>query len=80
MNEEILKNIILENLDTSKKVDKDTDLITIGLDSLIFAKLVAALEDQFNIEIPVSVMVPEKMNTIYKIQQVISKLYEAKSV
>lgn len=80
MNKEILKNIILENLDTSKKVDKDTDLITIGLDSLNFAKLVAALEDQFNIEIPVSVMVPEKMNTIYKIQQVISKLYEAKSV
>ena len=49
------------------ETDIDVDLTTIGLDSIAFIKLIVALEENFNCEIPDSMLLVTKLNTLRKI-------------
>lgn len=50
----------------------EVDLSTIGMDSFAFIRIVVALEEAFNIDIPNEFLLITEMNTISKITNVIS--------
>jgi len=50
----------------------EIDLSTIGMDSIAFIRIVVALEETFNIEIPDEFLLITEMNTISKMINVIS--------
>lgn len=50
----------------------EQDLTSFGLDSIIFINIIVALEEAFNIEIPDEKLLITEMNTISKMEDVIS--------
>ena len=59
-----MENAILEN-------QIDDDLSQLGMDSINFIRIVVALEEVFDIEIPDEYLLITEMNTITKMVQVI---------
>jgi len=70
--EKILE-IINDNIENSEIdiTQIDEDLITLGMDSIVFIKIVVALEETFQCEIPDSKLLISKMNTVNKIFMVL---------
>lgn len=52
----------------------DSNLMDLGLDSIKFIRLVIALEDEFCIEIPDSILLLQEMDTPLKIIAIINRL------
>ena len=50
----------------------DKDLSVIGMDSLVFMRVIVALEEEFDIEIPDEKLLMPEMNTVSKILDVVS--------
>ncbi len=71
MNKEIREIVInlleLENI----VIDDEQNLVDIGMDSLIFVKMIVELEIKYDIEVDVEDLVIEKFNTITKISEYI---------
>ena len=67
--------IVSENIELSTD-QFDVDLSELGMDSLIFIRIVVALEEVFDIEIPDEKLLMNEMNTFNKIISVVSILLE----
>ena len=66
-------NANIENAEISE--DKlDEDLSELGMDSLTFIKIIVALEEEFECEIPDSKLLIIEMNTANKIVQVLKSI------
>ena len=50
-----------------------------GLDSIAFIRMVVALEETFNVEIPDEKLLITEMNTISKIEKIISFMTERRN-
>ena len=63
-----------ENIENSELTadQKDEDLVDLGMDSITFIRVVVALEEAFDIEIPDEKLLLTEMNTISKMTDVIS--------
>lgn len=53
----------------------DNDLSAIGVDSLVFIKIIVALEEEFECEIPDEKLLIFEMNTVNKIIGILQDLY-----
>lgn len=77
MREDILDNVLkvlnanLENTEITLEQTED-DLSALGMDSITFIRVVVALEEAFDIEIPDEYLLIIEMNTLSKITDVIS--------
>ena len=66
-------NANIENAEV--KEDKlDEDLSALGMDSITFIKIIVALEEEFECEIPDSKLLIGEMNTANKILQVLQNI------
>lgn len=61
------------------KEQKEKDLMEMGVDSIAFIKLVVALEEEFDCEIPDAKLVLSEMNTLQKIYEMMQELQVAES-
>ncbi len=52
----------------------DEDLSTLGMDSITFIKIIVAVEEEFECEIPDSQLLLGNMNTANKIRQVLKDI------
>ena len=66
--------ILNKNMDNIKidvaQIDKD--LSVIGMDSLVFIRVIVALEEEFDIEFPDDKLLMSEMNTVSKILDVVA--------
>ena len=75
--EEVLAIINLELQEYEVKQEHITEnLFNLGMDSLTFIKMVVALEETFDCEIPDSKLLPTEMNTVEKIMNVLQELWD----
>ena len=81
MREDILDKVLkvlntnIENIEiTSEQIDED--LSALGMDSITFIRVVVALEEAFDIEIPDEKLLLTEMNTISKMTEVISAVLD----
>ena len=71
------KTIILNIINKYIKVKDNQyniDLVKLGMDSILFVTIIIEIEEKYNIEIPPSILLLSKMNTINKINKVIENL------
>lgn len=70
--------ILSENIENCEIApgQKDEDLVALGMDSIIFIRVVVALEEAFDIEIPDEKLLLTEMNTISKMTEVISAVLD----
>lgn len=75
MKEEILK--ILKEFRPDIQADNREDLIDAGiLDSLDIVNIVAEMESEFDVSIPVEEVVPENFNSVAAMESMINRLKE----
>lgn len=65
----------VENTELDAK-QREEDLSTLGMDSITFIRVVVALEEKFDIEIPDEYLLLTEMNTISKMTDVISAVLD----
>ena len=81
MREDILDKVLkvlnanLENTEITFGQTED-DLIALGMDSIVFIRVVVALEEAFDIEIPDEYLLITEMNTLSKMTDVISTVLD----
>ena len=81
MREDILDKVLkvlnanLENTEITFEQTED-DLSALGMDSIVFIRLVVALEEAFDIEIPDEYLLITEMNTLSKMTDVISTVLD----
>ena len=81
MREDILDKVLkvlntnLENTEITFEQTED-DLSALGMDSIAFIRVVVALEEAFDIEIPDEKLLLTEMNTISKMTEVISAVFD----
>ncbi len=75
--EEKLKEIVAAVLelpeDEAEKLDPDTDLLSLGLDSMTCVEVVVNLEEEFDITIDEEDLLVENMSTIALLQKLVEK-------
>ncbi|MEA2109898.1 MAG: phosphopantetheine-binding protein [Pseudomonadota bacterium] len=72
-----LYGILSEMLEEVPKLDENTDLLTdLGLDSLAVMRLVEAVEDEFDLAIPLNVLAD--VRTIKEFSEQLQKMLEEK--
>ena len=74
--EEILRvvNTVLEK--PLSQDQAEAELPTLGIDSIAFIRTIVALEEEFDIEIPDEYLLLTEMNTISKMTDVISTVFD----
>ena len=81
MREDILDKVLkvlnanLENTEITFEQTED-DLSALGMDSIVFIRVVVALEEAFDIEIPDEKLLLTEMNTLSKMTDVISTVLD----
>ena len=81
MREDILDKVLkvlnanLENTEITFEQTED-DLSALGMDSIVFIRVVFALEEAFDIEIPDEYLLITEMNTLSKMTDVISTVLD----
>ena len=81
MREDILDKVLkvlnanLENTEITFEQTED-DLSALGMDSIAFIRVVVALEEAFDIEIPDEYLLITEMNTLSKMTDVISTVLD----
>lgn len=70
---ETVCNIITTNIEdiTLTSADSKVDLSDLGMDSIRFVRMIVALEESFNVEIPAEYLIVSEMNTIEKIVNIL---------
>lgn len=78
MKEKLRKFIVKDLLmvEPSESVQEDDDLLLLGLNSLKIMRLVNFIEDDFNVTIPPQDVIPGKLKTLTKIEQLLMKLID----
>lgn len=75
--EEKLKEIVAAVLelseDEAEKLEPDTDLLSLGLDSMTCVEVVVNLEEEFDITINEEDLLVENMSTIALLQKLVEK-------
>ena len=71
---EILNTNIENNVITPEQTEED--LSSLGLDSIAFIRVIVALEEAFDIEIPDEYLLITEMNTLSKMTDVISTVLD----
>lgn len=73
--ENIIKiiNLYVENIVITEKM-VDDDLTLLGMDSIAFIRIIVALEEYFNCEIPDDKLLTTEMNTVCKIFNTLKNL------
>ena len=65
-----LREIVLQYIDTKDGIiAEEEDLTMMGLDSLVFVKLIVSLEEEYSVQIDYEDLIIENFNTIGKIKQ-----------
>ena len=68
-----IKRIVEDNLEVQLGDDQlEADLTELGMQSILFIKIVVALENEFECEIPDSKMIMKEMNTLQKTYNAVS--------
>ncbi len=62
-----------------KELKFDTDLSTVGMDSIMFIRNIVAIEEVFEIEIPDDYLLISTMNTVEKITDIVKTVLEMQS-
>ena len=76
--DKVLTIVNLELKEYEVKQEHITEnLFNLGMDSLTFIKMVVALKETFDCEIPDSKLLPTEMNTVEKIMNVLQELWDA---
>ena len=81
MREDILDKVLkvlnanLENTEITFEQTED-DLSALGMDSIVFIRVVVALDEAFDIEIPDEYLLITEMNTLSKMTDVISTVLD----
>lgn len=73
--EKVLKivNSVIE--DTEISIDQvDSDLSKLGMDSIAFIRMVIAIEEEFDIEVPDEYLLVPEINTMEKIINIVTEL------
>lgn len=72
--------ILSENIENCEIApgQKDEDLVALGMDSITFIRVIVALEEEFDIEIPDEKLLLTEMNTVSKMADVISAVLNNK--
>lgn len=66
---------ILEGIKEQVDYEKETELLTAGiLDSVELVELIAAIEEKFQVEVPLDDMTPENFDSITAIWDMIQRL------
>lgn len=73
---EILNTNIENNVITPEQTEED--LPSLGLDSITFIRVIVALEEAFDIEIPDEKLLITEMNTVSKMASVIAAVMDGK--
>lgn len=75
INSKKIKDIIKANINNENFSDigNNDNLLSFGMDSITFIKIIISLEDFFNCEIPDSKLIISEMDTINKIYNVIKE-------
>ncbi len=76
-------NVICETFELDNKIKNitfDTDLRSIGINSLLFAKLLVALENEFTLEFDDNRLDYNKMQTINEISAHVNEIIKSKAV
>lgn len=67
----VIKNMVCDILEISENqqpcISMETDLCTIGLDSLKLIRLIVQIEDFYNVDLPDEYLFIENMDTLEKI-------------
>lgn len=75
--EEKLREIIARVLELSEeaeeKLDEETDLMDLGLDSMTCVEVVVNLEDEFGITVEEEDLMVENMSTIARLKKLVEK-------
>lgn len=75
--EEKLREIVARVLELSEEqaedLDRDTDLMEIGLDSMTCVEVVVNLEDEFGITVEEEDLLVENMSTIARLEELVEK-------
>jgi acyl carrier protein len=74
---EIIKSNIEDTEITHEQYEDD--LSAMGLDSINFIRMIVTLEETFDIEVPDEKLLITEMNTVSKIENIISFLVEGKN-
>lgn len=79
MNNRLYDDVIEILSDNISAIEKDNilfdaDLRKVGLDSISFIKVIVAIEEKFNCEIPYSKLLLTEMNTVNKIIDTITTI------
>lgn len=69
---EIVNLCIGNSIITSEQYDEDLQMF--GMDSLIFIRIIVALEEELECEVPDSKLILTEMNTINKIYDVLTNI------
>lgn len=59
---------------------QNDDLFQLGMDSVVFIKIIVALEENFECEIPDSKLLLTELNTVEKIMSTLQELYNESNV
>ena len=70
---DVLKSIAPNRLN-NKDINLDTNLISLGLDSIEFIKLINQIEKEFNITIDEDMINIGNLNTLYDLENMIKSL------
>lgn len=71
MNNKLLKFIKEELIGYEEHITQDTNLLELGLDSIKMMRLVAFIENEFNISLSTNYINPYEMYSIKKIEEII---------
>ena len=72
---QIIREYIQKEIATGREISNDESLLVAGvLDSLAVVKLVAYVEDQFDVEIPDSDFDPDNFESVATITQLIERI------
>lgn len=75
--EEKLREIVARVLELSEEqaedLDRDTDLMELGLDSMTCVEVVVNLEDEFGITVDEEDLLVENMSTIARLEELVEK-------
>lgn len=70
--------ILNANLETVTLTPAQTDatLSEMGMDSMVFIRIIVALEEEFSVEFPDEKLLMSEMNTVARITEVLSAVYK----
>lgn len=70
---ELVAGVLELSEDVAERLDRDTDLTELGLDSMTCVEVVVNLEDEFGIVVEEEDLLVENMSTIARLKELVEK-------